>query len=328
MYEPLELLNQSAEIRNFINTLKNHTGYRQIYPIVHKLLMELDKFIPTFQDKINWLRKQNLDVKVLNSVFNLATFHGHLDKIKYLIKRKLADPTADNNYAIRVASQNGHLEVVKYLLKTTHENQSTLATLTIFYASENNHTHIVKYLVKNKLASPITHNNRPIHMAVENGHLAVVKYLNENTQAGSTVNKNLMLCLAAQHGHLEIVKYWVENDLADPTINDNYAIRFALDNGDIATVLFLASLPAVKQTIGDGLRQKIKVLLKNTYRAAVSKALLFFQPDDKANQHLDLLPEIIRHITTFGSQLVQQDMKLDDDVLNSLLSSTKTEPRL
>ena len=57
------------------------------------------------------------------------------------------DITAENNYALNWASENGHLEVVKYLVKKG-ANVTAANNYPLKWASEKGHLKVVKYLVK------------------------------------------------------------------------------------------------------------------------------------------------------------------------------------
>jgi hypothetical protein len=85
------------------------------------------------------------------------------------------DPTAFNNYAIRLAAENGHLEVVKYLYSigcdpTVDDNYA------ILLAAKNGHLEVVKYLYSIG-CDPTAVNNWAIEWASENGHTEVVEFL-------------------------------------------------------------------------------------------------------------------------------------------------------
>jgi ankyrin repeat protein len=53
------------------------------------------------------------------------------------------DPSADNNWAIRLASCNGHVEVVRLLLNDNRVNPSELDNYAIRWASHNGHVEVV-----------------------------------------------------------------------------------------------------------------------------------------------------------------------------------------
>ncbi|RKP15756.1 hypothetical protein ROZALSC1DRAFT_26088, partial [Rozella allomycis CSF55] len=57
------------------------------------------------------------------------------------------DPSADNNYAIRLASKNGHTEIVKQLLTNPTVDPSAENNYAICRASKKGHADIVKLLL-------------------------------------------------------------------------------------------------------------------------------------------------------------------------------------
>jgi len=87
------------------------------------------------------------------------------------------DPTADDNYAIRVASERGHVEVLKILLSDKRVDPTAGDNRAILWASENGHVEVVKILLSDKRVDPTAGDNRAILWASENGHVEVVKLL-------------------------------------------------------------------------------------------------------------------------------------------------------
>ena len=59
-------------------------------------------------------------------LFNCVVNRGLIEYVKILLKdnrkEKIIDPSAGDNYAIRIASENGHAEVVKLLLNDSRVN--------------------------------------------------------------------------------------------------------------------------------------------------------------------------------------------------------------
>ncbi len=51
-----------------------------------------------------------------NYPIRMASQNGHIEVVELLLKDPRVDPGADNNYAIRIAHQNGHSKIVKLLL--------------------------------------------------------------------------------------------------------------------------------------------------------------------------------------------------------------------
>ena len=84
-----------------------------------------------------------------NFAVRLASRNGHLEVVKLLLTHPKVDPSADDNYAIRWASKNGYLEVVKLLLSLPSK-QGVYPTVDISEAirlsSQNGHSDVVKVL--------------------------------------------------------------------------------------------------------------------------------------------------------------------------------------
>jgi hypothetical protein len=82
--------------------------------------------------------------------FLKATKNGHLEVVKYLISFPGINPSADDNFAIKLASINGHLSVVKYLIGLSEEYKIDPAAddnYAVIKASERGHLDVVKYLM-------------------------------------------------------------------------------------------------------------------------------------------------------------------------------------
>ena len=126
---------------------------------------------------LNYPNKQEL--------FYKACKHGKIEVIKLLTP--YIDPRANDNLAIQIASFHGHLEVVKYLLtlcttKDIKVDPTAMDNFAIRWASSNGHLEVVKYLVtlrtaKDMKVDPTADNNFAIRLASQKGHLEVVKYL-------------------------------------------------------------------------------------------------------------------------------------------------------
>ena len=81
-----------------------------------------EKFDLSFENGVTWLIQECIDAGYDpsaddNWAIRLASYSGHLEVVKELLKDKRVDPSADDNWAISWASYSGHLEVVKELLK-------------------------------------------------------------------------------------------------------------------------------------------------------------------------------------------------------------------
>ena len=64
----------------------------------------------------------------------------------YFCQDDRVDPSANDNYAIRLASEKGHLEVVEVLLRDKRVNPCSCGKQAIKQASKNGHVEIVRIL--------------------------------------------------------------------------------------------------------------------------------------------------------------------------------------
>src|ERR1700733_14379838 len=59
------------------------------------------------------LRSAKLLLPSVNQCFFVASEKGRTEVVRLLLTDERVNPTADNDYAIRLATQNGHTEVVR-----------------------------------------------------------------------------------------------------------------------------------------------------------------------------------------------------------------------
>ena len=133
--------------------------------------MSIIKFLPekTLLDLIKSLQTDisNETEKTLNGIFKeLIEANIHSEVVKLLLANDKVDPSADNNWAIRLASNNGHLEVVKLLLANDKVDPSADNNWAIRLASNNGHLEVVKLLIPRVDMSKIT-NTKILDIAKE-----------------------------------------------------------------------------------------------------------------------------------------------------------------
>ena len=95
------------------------------------------------QDK--WLYEPCL-VGVVLSYVSLSNAVGHLDVVKFLVKRG-AD-VAQKNLALSSAVNKGHLDVVKFLVENGADVQAR-ENSALRWAARYGHLEVVKFLVEN-----------------------------------------------------------------------------------------------------------------------------------------------------------------------------------
>jgi len=126
---------------------------------------------------LEWLLKlptMSLTFETFKSILTDA----NIELVQLFLKLTDIDPSADDNYAIRIASENGQTDVVKVLLadsRLSPDNPSADDNYAICIASSNGHTDVVKVLLADPRVDPSADDNYAIRIASENGHTDVVK---------------------------------------------------------------------------------------------------------------------------------------------------------
>ena len=150
-----------------------------------------------------------------NTPLHLASLNGHLDIVKYLIKKGANVNTRNrkNQMPLHLAVHNAHKEIIKYLVKhgadmnvVEDEGDTPVA-----WAAYKGQTEIVLLLIELGARIDIQNKagNTPLHWAAEKGDLDVTKVLIANG-ANLTVKNyenNTPLLAATQNGHIETVKF-------------------------------------------------------------------------------------------------------------------------
>ncbi|EPZ34081.1 hypothetical protein O9G_003161 [Rozella allomycis CSF55] len=100
---------------------------------------------------LNFLKQHDISQKAVNYAFQFACLCDLLqffqDRDFRFKKGVQTDPSADGNYAIRLAARNGHTEIVKYLLTDPRVDPSANGNYAIQWASSKGHADVVKLLL-------------------------------------------------------------------------------------------------------------------------------------------------------------------------------------
>ncbi|KAL3665748.1 hypothetical protein V7S43_009179 [Phytophthora oleae] len=199
------------------------------------------------------MREVVLDVDTAESAMNSAARHGHLEVVKWLIKRGLGK---GSTLAIHFAAMNGHLEVAKYL----HAQDFTgCYQKTLQETAKGGHLAVVQWLWTQfhddpkadllcehggdeffSRGPPFTNE---MTAAASNGHLEVIQYLHtialtlagkKRKRGGSSMDD--VVSEAAINGHLDVVR-WV---CTHTTVNSTeHAMTGAARNGHFPVVKWL-----------------------------------------------------------------------------------------
>ena len=183
--------NNAMEIGN-LEILKSLTANNSYYGVASS---DMEKIATEgYLDILEWFFDE-MKARWTLKYSDIAAKNGHLEMVKYLLKKK----KNFSNKAIDYAAENGHLEVVKLL----HSKRKKGTVDAIDHSSKNGHLEVVKFL----FGKGHDCTNKAIGWAAKNGHLDVVKYLNEVGKGCLSMALNW----ASGNGHLNVVKYLVEN---------------------------------------------------------------------------------------------------------------------
>ena len=156
--------------------------------------------------------------------------------VNQLLEDPRVDPSANNNYAIRLASEHGHIAVVNRLLEDPRVDPSAYFNYAIQWASELGHGAVVNRLLEDPRVDPSANSNYAIGLASEHGHSAIVNRLLEDPRVDPSAYDNYAIRWASKHGHSAVVNRLLEDPRVDPSAYDNQAIRLASEHGHSAIV--------------------------------------------------------------------------------------------
>ena len=137
-----------------------------------------------------------------------------LNNVKWLLNQGF-DPSANDNYTIRLASRYGFTDVVKLLLSDSRVDLSTDDNEAIHLASNYGHTEIVKLLMSDPRVDPS--DNEAIRLASRNGHIEIVKLLLGDPRVDPSANDNYAIRWASFNDYTEIVKLLMSDTRVGPT---------------------------------------------------------------------------------------------------------------
>jgi len=112
--------------------------------------------------------------------------------VKFLLSCSRVDPSADNNYAIRLASYNGHDKVVALLLADSsgRVDPSAKDNYAMIWASRNGHDKVVALLLFDPRVDASAENNEAIQAASVWGYDKVVTLLLNDPRVSLSANDN------------------------------------------------------------------------------------------------------------------------------------------
>ena len=188
--------------------------------------------------------------------------------VKYLVEEKHFDPHSckdENKHSpLHLASLHGHLDVVKYLVEERNcdvECRNIYGATPLHKASAGGYFDVVHYLVIDRGCDPLSKSgdgSTALHSACadNSSNLDVVKFLLEKGNSPSSKDNlgRTPLSLAAYYGKLAVVKYLVEEQQCDVNTRDNKGLtplHEAVIGGDIEKVkyIYTCARRAVTQSV-------------------------------------------------------------------------------
>src|SRR5690242_3602714 len=105
----------------------------------------------------------NLFYKQLSAVLQQSLYLYTVLIFRYsivstILKDKRVDPSADDNYALRIACQEGFHKIVKLLLRHPNVDPTVRGNICINFASANGHWKVVRLLMQDKRSDPTAQN--------------------------------------------------------------------------------------------------------------------------------------------------------------------------
>jgi hypothetical protein len=91
--------------------------------------------------------------------------------------RRRVDPSANDNYAVRLAAEKGHLAIVERLLRDKRVDPSALDNYAVGCAAREGHLAVVERLLDDERVDPSADDNYAVRCAADNGHFTVVDRL-------------------------------------------------------------------------------------------------------------------------------------------------------
>ncbi len=175
---------------------------------------------------------------------------GNVEHLKILLKygpngHRTANPSVEDNEAIRLASEYGHLDMVVELLKDPRVDPGDKNNYAITWAIQNDHIEVARLLLKDSRVDP----NAALYPAVSGYHNDLVKEILKNPKVDPSYDDDKALIKASSSGNLEVVKLLLSDDRVNPSAQNNRAILWAIDDKHIEVVeLLLKGRILVKKT--------------------------------------------------------------------------------
>jgi ankyrin repeat protein len=210
------------------------------------------------------LRNQNQNLGLdfdLDEALIIATAQGNANNVRRLLNYG-ADPSVNNNQAIRIASEIGNAEIVDILLQDYRTDPGAEDNQAICDASYAGHIEVVELLLSDPRVDPSADDNYPIRYASQNGHAEIVQMLLEDERVNPGTGgaedaddifyqTNYPIIIASENGHAVVVALLLDSgdERVNPAVDGNQPILTACTNGRTEVVRVLLSDPRVNPAV-------------------------------------------------------------------------------
>ena len=129
-----------------------------------------------------------------NSPLHICCAKGSLNVLQHLQQAKIFDfkesKGKNGNSCVLLAARNGHLETIKWLIKkgASTNDRNIINRSCLLLAAKGGHLETIKWLIENGCSTNERDNTNDscLFLAAENGHFETVKWLLEN---GCSINE-------------------------------------------------------------------------------------------------------------------------------------------
>ena len=163
------------------------------------------------------------------------------DVVRHILALPDADPTINNNRALKIACRGGNKEVFRLLMEDPRVNATIPGNALLMQAAVNDRKEFVATLLAHPDVDPAFGNNKALIEAARYGCIDAVRLLLADPRVDPGDQNNLAIQLAAEEGHLEVISALLEHPGVDPAVDDNAPIDRAIASpyGDTDAVLAL-----------------------------------------------------------------------------------------
>lgn len=163
-----------------------------------------------------------------NYAIRMAAVSGDVATVRRLLADPRVDPSDLNNEALVHAARNGHLEVVRLLLEDGRADPTAQGTLSVLdNAVAQNNVEMVELLLADPRVNPAAGENCALCTAAFNGSNDVMRVLLADGRVDPAASRSYAFILAARQGHADTVRILLDDGRADPAARKNTALMDA-----------------------------------------------------------------------------------------------------